>query len=106
MLICTVTGSLTSLLLSALHMRPYSLLIISRSLTLHKGDGAGGAGGQAVTQPIAVIVPHELCLAVRHGDSSLMAGLGAGAAAVAFFLINLDDPSNHFDTPLRFLLTL
>jgi hypothetical protein len=35
-----------------------------------------------------------------------MAGLGAGAAAVAFFLIDLDDPSNHFDTPLRFLLTL
>ena len=38
--------------------------------------------------------------------SALMAGLGAGAAAVAFFLIDLDDPSNHFDTPLRFLLTL
>ena len=83
-----------------------SLLVIGRRLPLHKGDGPGGAGGQTVSQPIAVIVPHELCLAVRHGDSSLMAGLGAGAAAVAFFLIDPDDPSNHFDTPLRFLLTL
>ena len=32
--------------------------------------------------------------------------MGIGAAAVTFFLIDLDDPSNHFDTPLRFLLTL
>ena len=61
---------------------------------------------QAVAQPVAVIVPYELCLAVHHGDGVLVTGGGAGTAAVAFFLIDLDDPSNHFDTPLRFLLTL
>ena len=82
------------------------LLVIGRRLPLHKGDRPGGTGGQAVAQPIAVIVPHELCLAIHHGDGALVTGGGAGTAAVAFFLIDLDDPSNHFDTPLRFLLTL
>jgi len=82
------------------------LLVIGRRLPLYKGDGPGGAGGQAVAQTVAVIVPHEPRLAVHHGDGALVTGGGAGAAAVAFFLIDLDDPSNHFDTPLRFLLTL
>ena len=78
------------------------LLVVCRRLPLHKGNGPGGAGGQAVAQPVAVVVPHEPRLAIRHGDGALVTGGGAGTAAVAFFLIDLDDPSNHFDTPCGF----
>ena len=47
------------------------------------------------------------CAAACHeGAIAMVTGGGAGTAAVAFFLIDLDDPSNHFDTPLRCLLTL
>ena len=71
------------------------LLVIGRRLPLHKGDGPGGAGGQAVTQAVAVIVPHEPRLAVHHGDGALVTGGGAGATAVAFILIDFNDPSFH-----------
>ncbi len=71
------------------------LLVIGRRLPLYKGDGPGGAGGQAVTQAVAVIVPHEPRLAVHHGDGALVTGGGAGAAAVALILVDLDDPSFH-----------
>ena len=76
------------------------LLVISRRLPLHKGDGPGGAGGQAVTQAVAVIVPHEPCLAVHHGDGALVTGGGAGTAAVAFILIDFNDPSFHCNASL------
>ena len=71
------------------------LLVIGRRLPLHKGDGPGWAGGQAVAQAVAVIVPHEPRLAVHHGDGALVTGGGAGAAAVAFILIDFNDPSFH-----------
>ena len=71
------------------------LLVISRRLPLHKGDGPGGAGGQTVAQAVAVIVPHEPRLTVHHGDGALVTGGGAGAAAVAFILIDFNDPSFH-----------
>ena len=71
------------------------LLVIGRRLPLHKGDGPGGAGGQAVAKAIAVIVPHEPRLAVHHGDGALVTGGGAGAAAVALLLIDFNDPSFH-----------
>ena len=66
-------------------------LVIGRGLPLHKGDGPGGAGGQAVPQPVAVVVPQQLGLPVHHADGTLVAGVGAGAAAVAFFLVNMND---------------
>ena len=71
------------------------LLVIGRRLPLHKGDGPGGAGGQAVAQTVAVVVPHELRLAVHHGDGALVTGGGAGAAAVALLLIDFNNPSFH-----------
>ena len=69
--------------------------IVGRRFPLHKGDGPGGAGGQAVAQTVAVVVPHEPGLAVHHGDGALVTGIGAGAAAVALIFIDLDDPSFH-----------
>jgi hypothetical protein len=44
----------------------------------------GGAGGQAVAQTVAVMLAHELRLAVHHVYCALVAGLGAQAAAGAF----------------------
>ena len=78
------------------------LLVIGRRLPLYKGDGPGGAGGQAVTQAVAVIVPHEPRLAVHHGDGALVTGGGAGAAAVAFILIDFNDPSFHVQSSCCF----
>ena len=99
MLICTVTGSLTSLLLSALHVCLYRRLIISRCLTLHKGDSPGRTGWQTVAQAVAVIIPQKLRFSVYDADGSLMAGIGTDAAAVAFFLINVNHSSNHKTRP-------
>ena len=78
------------------------LFVIGGSLPLHKGDGAGGTGGEAVAQPVAVVVPHEFRLAVHHGNGPLVAGGGASAAAVAFAFIYGNDPSFHNRTSLFF----
>ena len=71
------------------------LLVVGRGFPLYKGDGPGGTGGQTVSKPIAVIIPHEFCFPVYHGDGALVAGSGTGAAAVAFFFINFYNPTNH-----------
>ena len=81
-------------------------LVIGSGLPLHEGDGTGGTGGQAVAQPVAVVVAHELSLAVDHGDSALVTGVGAGAAAVAFFLIYFDDASFHVKILLAVLVVV
>lgn len=73
----------------------HSLFIISGGFALHKGDSAGGAMGQAVAEAIAVVIPHQFGLAVDHGDSTFVAGIGAGTAAVAFIGIDLDNFANH-----------
>ena len=70
--------------------------VIGGSLTLYKGDGTGGTGGQAVPQPIAVVVPQQLCLAVHHANGALVTGVCAHTAAIAFPFINLNDSSDHF----------
>ena len=54
----------------------HRLLIVSGGFALHEGDRAGGTGGQAVTQTVAVIVAHELRLAVHHSDGPLVARCG------------------------------
>src|SRR5699024_6573291 len=50
------------------HIGLHRRLVIGGGLSLHEGDGPGGAGGQAVPQAVAVVVPDELGLAVYHGD--------------------------------------
>ena len=80
----------------------HRLLVIGGCLPLHKGDGPGGTGRQTVPQPVAVVVPHQLGLALYHGDGPLMTGLGAGAAAVAFLPVDFNDPSFHDRASLFF----
>ena len=75
-------------------------LVIGRCLPLLEGDGPGGAGGQAVPQPVAVVLPGETGLAVDHLNGALVAGGSAGAAAVAFIFVDLDDPSFHCNASL------
>ena len=45
-----------------------------------------------------VIVPHQPGFAFHHGDGTLVAGRRASAAAIAFFLIDLNDFANHMDS--------
>ena len=80
----------------------HRLLIVSGGFALHEGDRAGGTGGQAVAQTVAVIVAHELRLAVYHSDGPLVARCGTRAAAVAFIPVDLNDPSFHFCALLVF----
>ena len=74
----------------------HGLLVISCRLALYKGNRPRGTGGQTVAQPIAIIIPHQLRLAVHHSDSTFVAGLSASPATVAFFFVNLNDSTDHF----------
>ena len=51
--------------------------------------------GQAVAKAVAVVVPHELCLAVHQTDGTLVAGGDTGPAAVAFFFVYMNDFPDH-----------
>lgn len=51
---------------------------------------------QTVAEPAAVILACKLRFAVKHLNSTLVTGGGAGSAAVAFFLINLNYYSEQF----------
>ena len=73
----------------------HSGLVISRSFPLFKGDGIGGTGRQAITQPVAVILTGQLGLPVYHFNSAFMAGIGTSAAAVALFFIDFNNFSFH-----------
>ena len=77
------------------HMGLYRRLVKGRRFPLHKGNGPGGAGGQAVAQAVAVIVPKQFGLSVHHADGSFLTRAGTGAASVAFILINVNDLANH-----------
>ena len=81
-------------------------LVVGHGLALHKSDGPGGAVGQAVAKAVAVIVPHQMGFAVHHGNGTLMAGVGAGAAAVALGLINFNNSPFHHGSPCILLLSL
>ena len=80
----------------------HSLLVISGGFALGKGDGTGGAAGQAVAKAVAVVVPHELCLAVHHSYCALVTGICAGTAAVALFFVYSDYFSYHNIVPFDY----
>ena len=76
-------------------MGKHSLFVIGDGFAFSEGDGSGGAGGQTVAQTVAEVVAHKARLAVYDGDGALVAGIGAGAAAVAFILIDMNYLSLH-----------
>ncbi|MPN46083.1 hypothetical protein SDC9_193663 [bioreactor metagenome] len=76
-------------------MRQNGSFVIRRRLPLDKGNGIGGAGGQAIAQSVAIVVPQKLGLPVYHTDGSFMTGSSARAAAVALILIDLNNRSLH-----------
>ena len=69
--------------------------IIGSGLPLDKADGAGGAGGQAVSQAVTVVVPQQHGFVVHHADGAFMAGVGTGTAAIALVTVNFNYGSNH-----------
>ena len=71
--------------------RFYGGFVIGCGLALHKADGAGGARGQAIAQAVAIVVAQQFCLAAHHANGALVAGRRAGAAAVAFFFVYVND---------------
>ena len=89
--VCGVRGLRLLLALVGLHGR----LVIRHRFALDKMDGIHRAGGQAVAEPVAVIVAQELGLAVHDADGALVAGRRARAAAVALFFVNVDDLADH-----------
>ena len=83
------------------HVLLHGGFIVGGGFPLHKGDGPGGTGGQAVAQTIAVVIAQQAGLALHHADGALVTGGGADAAAGAFFLIYLDNSTDHRTTSLR-----
>ena len=73
----------------------YRLVVIGGRFAFFKRDGIGGAGGQTVAQPIALILPQQNRFAVFYADGAFVAGLGTQTAAVAFFLVNFYDFTDH-----------
>ena len=53
------------------------------------------AGRRQIVQTVTEVVAHKARLAVYDGDGALVAGIGAGAAAVAFILIDMNYLSLH-----------
>ena len=83
----------------------HGLLVIGGCLALFKGDGTGGAAGQAVAEAVAVVVAHKLGLSVHEADGTLMAGSDTGTTAIAFFFVYMNDFTYHIHT-LLFLMGL
>lgn len=77
------------------HVLLYGFFVIGGGFAFDKGDGIRRAMGQAIAQTVAIIIAHEAGLAVDHGDSPFVTGRGAGAAAIAFFRINLYNFTYH-----------
>ena len=74
--------------------------VVCRSLALDERDGILRAARQAIAEPVAEIVAHELRLAVDNRDRPLMAGIGADTASGALVLIDFDNGSQHVYSPL------
>jgi hypothetical protein len=77
--------------------------VVGGSFPLYEGDGACGAGGQTVSETVAVVLPCEPCLAAYHFNSALMASRRASAAAVTSFFIYFYYFSYH---KIPFLISL
>ena len=78
-----------------LHIGLHGGFVISGGFALDERDGAGRADRQAVAEAVAVVVAEQSGFAVHHADSALVAGVGAQAAAVAFFFVDFDNFANH-----------
>ena len=70
-------------------------LVVGSSFPLDEGDGVGGAGWQAVAQPVAIVVAYQARLAVDHGDGALVACVDAQAAAGALVLVDVNNLAEH-----------
>jgi hypothetical protein len=79
--------------------------VVCGSFALLEGDSARGARGQTVAKSIAIILASKMRLAVKHFYCALMTGIGARAAAIAFFFVDFDDFPDH-DIPLLALVDL
>ena len=79
--------------------------IVCGGFPLFKADRAGRAFGEAVSHAVAVIVADEFGFAVYHGDGAFVACARTGAAAVAFFPIDMNDlPFHNFSVKVFVLI--
>ena len=69
--------------------------LVGCGFPLFKSDSPRRAFGKTVSHAVAVIVADEFRFAVYHGDSSFVACGHAGAAAVTFFPIDMNDLPFH-----------
>ena len=83
------------------HVLLDSRFIVGSRFPLHKGDGAGGAGGQTVPQTVAVVIAQQTGFAADHTDGTFVTGGSTNAAAIAFFFIYVDNSTDHRKTSLR-----
>ena len=67
-------------------------LLVRTYLCVH--GKATGKGLHRATVEL-VCAPQQARFAVHHADSALVAGVGAQAAAVAFFFVDFDNFANH-----------
>ena len=79
-------------------------LVIGRGFTLDEGNCVHRTCRQAVAEPVAVVVAHQLCFSVYDGNGALMAGGCARAAAIAESFVDLDDSSFHQNHSVSFVL--
>ena len=79
--------------------------IVGCSFSFFKSDSSRRAFGKTVSHAVAVIVADEFRFAVYHGDSAFVTGGRAGAAAVAFFPIDMNDlPFHNFSVKVFVLI--
>src|SRR5574344_1880369 len=69
--------------------------VVFLCFTFLKADSSCGAGRQAVSETVAVIVAEELSLSVYHSDCTFMAGFCAQTAAVARCFVYFDNFPHH-----------
>ena len=86
--------------LKKLHIGLHGGFVIRRGLALNKTDRPRGTGGQTVAQTVAVVLVHQLRLAVHHADGPFVTGLGTEAAAIALLFVDLNNPSQHVVPPV------
>ena len=75
----------------------YGLCIVRGGFPFFECNGIGRAMRQTVAQTVTVIVADQRSFATYHGNSSFMAGPGAGTASIAFTLIDMNDFTFHRD---------